>query len=293
MLLARSVCKALLCSADAGRAVALATAAATGSMPELMGAVFGDTRVSARVVQIRKSQVARQGEPRRKPAGVPSAAHFALAVSAHPAGVRAILLIGTTSARLKREPFAALYACAQIHIPVNRHEELNPKCVNQAVWTNAKSRRGAQRFFLQKQSDWHSRAGRVVVRIREVVHCGANSFAEITNYFAEITCPLRRLPKFNGSAHLPNVDEPLDSEPAEGGRSVQWPVAISEIFNSIFGSWRLRKLKECGWSNLKEVKTSSQFGTGLELSEYVVFRVVSFDGDDFVATHRHSTLIFQ
>jgi hypothetical protein len=45
----KTVCKALLYSADGGRAIALATAAATGSMPALMGAVFGETRVSARV----------------------------------------------------------------------------------------------------------------------------------------------------------------------------------------------------------------------------------------------------
>jgi hypothetical protein len=38
-----------------GRAIALATAAATGSMPELMVAVFGDTRVSARVAKNQKT----------------------------------------------------------------------------------------------------------------------------------------------------------------------------------------------------------------------------------------------
>ena len=47
----------------------------------------------------------------------------------------------------------------------------------------------------------------------------------------------------------------------------QWPVAISEVFNSIFGSWRLRKLKECGWINFKKVKTPSPFGTGLKHSK--------------------------
>jgi hypothetical protein len=37
----KTVCKALLCSADGGRAVALATAAATGATPALMQEVFG------------------------------------------------------------------------------------------------------------------------------------------------------------------------------------------------------------------------------------------------------------
>jgi hypothetical protein len=41
--------------------IALATAAATGSVPALMAALFGETRVSARVAKIRKSHVARPG----------------------------------------------------------------------------------------------------------------------------------------------------------------------------------------------------------------------------------------
>ena len=49
-------CKAPLYSADGGRAIALATAAGgTGSVPALTAAVFGDTRVSARVVQNQKT----------------------------------------------------------------------------------------------------------------------------------------------------------------------------------------------------------------------------------------------
>ena len=64
MLLARSVCKALLYSADGGRAIALATAAATGSMPALTAAVFGETRVSARVAQNQKpARCPARGEP--------------------------------------------------------------------------------------------------------------------------------------------------------------------------------------------------------------------------------------
>ena len=39
-----------------------------------------------------------------------SPAAFALAVSTHAAGIRAIFLIGTASVRLKREPFAAVCA---------------------------------------------------------------------------------------------------------------------------------------------------------------------------------------
>jgi hypothetical protein len=65
MLLAPSVCKAPLYSAEGGRAIALATAAATGCMPALMAAVFGETRVSARVAKNQKvaPHVAGQGEP--------------------------------------------------------------------------------------------------------------------------------------------------------------------------------------------------------------------------------------
>ena len=81
---------------------------------------------------------------------------FALAVSAHPAGIRAILLVGTASARLKREPFAALYACTQIQIPINRPDELSPKRFLKGDWTNAKLWRGAQPVYFQKQSDWRA-----------------------------------------------------------------------------------------------------------------------------------------
>ena len=69
MLLARSVCKAPLYSADGGRAAALATAGATGSMPALMAAVFGDTRVSARVAKNQKTARCTARATRRKPAG--------------------------------------------------------------------------------------------------------------------------------------------------------------------------------------------------------------------------------
>jgi hypothetical protein len=73
------------------------------------------------------------------------------------------------------------------------------------------------------------------------------SFFHDANYFAEITCALRLPPKFNGPVYLMNVPGPRGSELAEwAGRLFQRPVAISEVFNSIFGSWRLRKLKECG-----------------------------------------------
>src|SRR5262249_36691834 len=85
-----------------------------------------------------------------------SPAAFALAVSAHAAGIRAIFLIGTASARLKREPFAALYACAQIHILINRQHELSPKRFLQGDWTNAELWRGAQPVYFQKQSDWRA-----------------------------------------------------------------------------------------------------------------------------------------
>ena len=51
---------------------------------------------------------------------------FALAVSAQAAGIRAIFLIGTASARLKCEPFAALYAFVQNQIPNNRQGEPGP-----------------------------------------------------------------------------------------------------------------------------------------------------------------------
>jgi hypothetical protein len=63
-----------------------------------------------------------------------SSAAFALTVSAHPAGIRAIFLIGTAFARLNREPFAALYTRAQVQVPVNRQDKLSPKCVKQAMW---------------------------------------------------------------------------------------------------------------------------------------------------------------
>jgi hypothetical protein len=75
---------------------------------------------------------------------------FALAVSAHAAGIRAILLIGTASARLKREPFAALYTSAQVQVSVNRQHELSPKRFLKGNWTNAKLWRGVQPVLFQK-----------------------------------------------------------------------------------------------------------------------------------------------
>src|SRR5262249_4030850 len=112
-------------------------------------------------------------------------------------------------------------------------------------------------------------------------------FLHAANYFAEITCALRHLPKFNGSVHVPNPRGPPVNIPAEWATLClglqqlgvitkcqieafpiefkqvadreplderappfdliwfQWAVAISEVFNSIFGSWHLRKLQEC------------------------------------------------
>jgi hypothetical protein len=144
----------------------------------------------------------------------PSPAAFALAVSAHSARVRAILLIGTASTSLKGEPFAALYASPQILLPINRQEEFGPKCVIQAGWTNAKLRRGARWVFFQKQIDFGETAGRFPP--------GSSLYSAY--YFAEITCFLRHLPKFNVSAHAPNIYRPRVNEAATNVHSNTWSV---------------------------------------------------------------------
>jgi hypothetical protein len=197
-----------------------------------------------------------------------SPAAFALAISAHAAGIRAIFLIGTASARLKREPFAALYACGQIQIAVNRQEELSHKRVYKGVCTNEQLWRGAQPVAFQKQIDW-----------REVY----KQDSQIVNYLAEITCHCRFSPKLNASAHLLNICKPrgnvlrvMFQETAVFRKLIvrefvrvifhQETVAISEVFNPIFGEWRLRKLKECGRTRLKKVNTPRPFGTGLKHS---------------------------
>ena len=91
----------------------------------------GVQKSSARLgFRAEEADLRRSPEPVRRCAKIslPSPAAFALAVSAHPAGIRAVLLIGTASARGKREPFAALNACTQILIAINRQEELRIKC---------------------------------------------------------------------------------------------------------------------------------------------------------------------
>jgi hypothetical protein len=106
------------------------------------------------------------------------------------------------------------------------------------VWTNAKSGRGAQRIFFQKQFDWPTMDTDVALSLYSA------------NYFAEITCPPRHVPKFNELVHGPNASEPPVNVAAVRVETfwtiwIQWSVAISEGFNSIFSSWRLREVKKC------------------------------------------------